>query len=71
MYQQVIGSDGQLHFEQQIGNQRFDLTTGKTKTVIPGFGGMSTVIDESGVHNEMRIGNMRQRLGESGFDLML
>lgn len=71
MYQQVIGSDGQLHFEQQIGNQRFDLTTGKTKTVIPGFGGMDAVIDESGLHNEMRIGNMRQTIGKNGFDWML
>lgn len=71
MYQQVIGQDGQLHLEQQFGNQRFDLTTGKTKTVIPGFSGMNTVIDESGVHTEMQIGNMRQTIGKSGFDLML
>lgn len=71
MYQQVIGQDGQLRLEQQFGNQRFDLTTGKTKTVIPGFSGMNTVIDESGVHTEMQIGNMRQTIGKSGFDLML
>lgn len=39
MYQTVIGSDGKLHLERQFGNQRIDLTTGETKTVIPGFGG--------------------------------
>ena len=32
---------------------------------------MSTVIDESGVHTEMQIGNMRQTLGKNGFDWML
>ena len=32
---------------------------------------MNTVIDESGVHAEMQIGNMRQTLGKNGFDWML
>lgn len=71
MYQTVIGSDGKLHLERQFGNQRIDLTTGETKTVIPGFGGMNTVIDESGVHTEMQFGNMRQTIGKNGFDWML
>lgn len=71
MYQTVIGSDGKLHLEQQFGNQRIDLTTGDIKTVTPGFGGMSTVIDDNGVHTEMQIGNMRQTLGKNGFDWML
>ena len=29
---------------------------------------MNTVIDESDVHTEMQIGNMRQTLGKKGFD---
>lgn len=71
MYQTVIGSDGKLHLERQFGNQRIDLTTGDVKTVIPGFGGMNTVIDESGVHTEIQFGNMRQTIGKNGFDWML
>lgn len=71
MFQNVLGSDGRMHLERQFGNQRIDLTTGETKTVIPVAGGMNTVIDESGVHSEMQIGKMRQTLGRNGFDWML
>lgn len=71
MFQNVLGSDGRMHLERQFGNQRIDLTTGETKTVIPGFGGMSTVIDGNGVHTEMQVGNMRRTLGKNGFDCML
>lgn len=71
MFQNVLGSDGRMHLERQFGNQRIDLTTGETKTVIPGFGGMNTVIDQNCIHTEMQIGNMRQALGKNGFDWML
>lgn len=71
MFQNVLGSDGRMHLERQFGNQRIDLTTGDVKTVIPGVGGMNTVIDESGVHSEMQIGKMRKTLGKNGFDWML
>lgn len=71
MFQNVLGSDGRMHLERQFGNLRIDLTTGETKTVIPEFGGMNTVIDNNGVHTEMQIGNMRQTLGKNGFDWML
>lgn len=71
MFQNVLGSDGRMHLERQIGNQRIDLTTGEVKTIIPGFGGMNTVIDQSGVRTEMKIGNMRHTLGRTGFDWML
>lgn len=71
MFQNVLGSDGRMHLERQFGNRRIDLTTGEVKTVIPGAGGMNAVIDESGVHTEMQIGNMRQTLGKDGFDWML
>lgn len=42
MYQNVFGSDGQIHLENQVGCQRFDLTTGEVKTVIPTAKNMST-----------------------------
>lgn len=71
MFQNVLGSDGRMHLERQFGNQRIDLTTGETKTVIPRVGSMNTVIDESGAHTEIQIGNMRQTLGKNGFDWML
>lgn len=71
MFQNVLGSDGRMHLERQFGNQRIDITTGDVKTVIPGFGDMNTVIDESGVHTEMQLGNMRQTIGKNGFDWML
>lgn len=71
MFQNVLGSHGRMHLERQFGNQRIDLTTGDVKTVIPGFGGMNTVIDDNGVHTEMQVGNMRQTLGKNGFDWML
>lgn len=71
MFQNVLGSDGRMHLERQFGNQRIDLTTGETKTVIPGVGGMNTVIDEDDIHTEMQVGNMRQTLGKNGFDWML
>lgn len=71
MFQNVLGSDGRMHLERQFGNQRINLTTGEVKTVIPGFGGMNTVIDQNGIHTEMQIGNMRQALGKNGFDWML
>lgn len=70
MFQNVLGSDGRMHLERQFGNQRIDLTTGEVKMVIPGAGGMNTVIDESGVHTEMQIGNKHQTLGKNGFDWM-
>lgn len=70
MFQNVLGSDGMMHLELQFGNQRIDLTAGDVKTVIPGAGGMNTVIDENGVHTEMQVGNMRQTLGKNGFDWM-
>lgn len=70
MFQDVLGSDGRMHLERQFGNLRIDLTAGETKTVIPGVGGMNTVIDEDGVHTEMQVGNMRQTLGKNGYDWM-
>lgn len=70
MFQNVLGSDGRMYLERQFSNQRINLTTGEVKTVIPGFGGMNTVIDDNGIHTEMQVGNMRQTLGKDGLDWM-
>lgn len=56
MYQNVFGSDGQIHLENQVGCQRFDLTTGEVKTVIPTAKNMSTVFGKDGVETEIQVG---------------
>lgn len=68
MYQNVFGSDGQIHLEDQAGCQRFDLTTGEVKTVIPTAKNMSNVFGKDGVETEIQVGQMRQTLGKPGFD---
>ena len=67
MYQNVFGSDGQIHFENQVGCQHFDLTTGEVKTVIPTAKNMSIVFGKDGVETEIQVGQMRQTLGKPGF----
>lgn len=68
MFQSVFGSDGQIHLENQIGSQRFDLTAGEVKTVIPTAKNMSTVFGKDSAETEIRVGQMRQTLGKPGFD---
>lgn len=68
MLQSVFGSDGQIHLEDQVGCQRFDLTTGEVKTVIPTAKNMSNVFGKDGVETEIQVGQMRQTLGKPGFD---
>lgn len=68
MSQSVFGSDGQIHLENQPGSQRFDLTTGEVKTVIPTAENVSAVFGKDGVETEIQVGQMRQTLGKSGFD---
>lgn len=60
MYQNVFGSDGQIHLENQVGCQRFNLTTGEAKTVVPITKNMSTVFGKDGVETEIQMGQMRQ-----------
>lgn len=67
MYQNVFGSDGQIHLENQPGSQRFDLTTGEVKTVIPTAENVSAVFGKDGVETEIQVGQMRQTLGKPGF----
>lgn len=68
MLQSVFGSDDQIHFENQVSSQRFDLTTGKVKTVIPTVENVSAVFGKDGVETEIQVGQMRQTLGKPGFD---
>lgn len=56
MLQSVFGSDGQIHLENQVSSQRFDLTTGEVKTVIPTAGNMSAVFGKDGVETEIQVG---------------
>lgn len=66
--QSVFGSDGQINLENQVSSQRFDLTTGEVKTVIPTAENMSTVFGKDGVETEIQMGQIRQALGKPGFD---
>lgn len=68
MLQSVFGFDGQIHLENQVSSQRFDLTTGEAKTVIPTAENMSVVFGKDGVKTEIQVGQMRQTLGTPGFD---
>ena len=68
MLQSVFGSDGQIHLENQVSSQRFDFTTGEVKTVIPTAGNMSAIFGKDSVETEIKVGQMRQTLGKSGFD---
>lgn len=54
-------------FENQVGCQHFDLTTGEVKTVIPTAKNMSIVFGKDGVETEIQVGQMRQTLGKQGF----
>ena len=36
MIRNVLKPDGTVHIEQQVGNMRYDLTTGQVDTVVPG-----------------------------------
>lgn len=57
----------QIHLENQVGCERFDLTTGEVKTVIPTAKNMSTAFGKDGVEAEIQVGQMRQTLGKPGF----
>lgn len=56
MPQSVFGSYGQIHLENQPGSQRFDLTTGEVKTVIPTAENVSAVFGKDGVETEIQVG---------------
>lgn len=77
MIRNVIGSDGKMHIEEEFGDgdyrTRIDLTRGGLVShVIKGQGGFDTVFGPNGVmHLESQIGNMRQQVGRSGYEIEL
>lgn len=44
----VLKPDGTVHIEQQVGNMRYDLTTGQVDTVVPGAGATNLVFGVDG-----------------------
>ena len=48
MIRNVLKPDGTAHIEQQVGNMRYDLTTGQVDTVVPGAGATNLVFGVDG-----------------------
>lgn len=72
MIRNVLKPDGAVHIEQQVGNMRYDLTTGRVETVVPGAGATNLVFGADGRQRiELTAGNIRQNLGGPGFDTLL
>ncbi len=72
MIRNVLKPDGTVHIEQQVGNMRYDLTTGQVDTVVPGAGDPNLVFGADGrPHVELTTGSIRQGLGRPGFDTLL
>ena len=68
----VLKPDGKVHIEQQVGNMRYDLTTGHVDTVVSGAGATNLVFGADGrLHVELTTGGIRQDLGRPGFDTLL
>lgn len=44
----VLEPDGTVHIEQQVGNMRYDLTTGQVETVVPAAGATNLVFGADG-----------------------
>lgn len=71
-FRSVIRSDGSMHFEQQVGNMRFDLSDGSMTQVLGSFGDMQSVVRPNGsIGLEQTVGNMRFNLGQGNFDQLL
>ena len=68
----VLKPDGTVHIEQQVGNMRYDFTTGQVDTVVPGAGATNLVFGVDGRPRvELTTGGIRQDLGRPGFDTLL
>lgn len=68
----VLKPDGTVHIEQQVGNMRYDLTTGHVDAVVSGAGATNLVFGAGGrLHVELTNGGIRQDLGRPGFDTLL
>ena len=68
----VLKPDGTVHIEQQVGNMRYDLTTGQVDTVVPGAGATNPVFGADGrPRAEPTTGGIRPGLGRPGFASLL
>lgn len=71
-FRSVIRSDGTMHFEQRVGNMRFDLSDGSMTQVLGSFGDMQNVARPDGsIGIEQTVGNMRFNLDQGSFDQLL
>ncbi|HJA29784.1 MAG TPA: hypothetical protein IAA15_09510 [Candidatus Olsenella pullicola] len=71
-FRSVIGSDGAMHLEHQVGTIRFDLASGQMTQVLPSPSGMRSVIRSNGSFGlEQTIGNMRFNIEQGSYDLLL
>lgn len=68
----VLKPDGTVHIERQVGNMRYDLTTGHVDAVVPAAGATNLDFGADGrLHVELTAGGIRQDLGRPGFDTLL
>ena len=68
-FRSVIRPDGTVHFEQQVGNMRFDLSAGSMTQVLGSFGDMQSVVRPNGsIGLEQTAGNMRFNLDQGNVD---
>ncbi len=71
-FRSVIRPDGTVHFEQQVGNMRFDLSDGSMTQVLGSFGDMQSVVRPNGsIGLEQTAGNMRFSLDQGNVDQLL
>lgn len=66
MIRNVLGPDGRLHVERELGNMRHDMTTGETSYLGPKVGNKRIVSGPRGTETEIRAGNTKRRLGGDG-----
>lgn len=71
-FRSVIGSDGSMHLENQVGSLRYDLSDGSVDHILASSGNFTSVIKNNGsIDFEHTIGNMRFTLGKPGFEHLL
>ena len=71
-FRSVIGSDGAMHLEHQVGTMRFDLASGQMTQVLPSPSCMRSVIRPNGSFGlEQTIGTMRFNIEQGNYDLLL
>lgn len=71
-FRSVISSGGSMHFEQQVGNMRFDLSDGSMTQILGSFGDTQSVARPDGsIGIEQTVGNMRFNVDQGNFDQLL